>query len=96
MAGTPFGGDDLGTIPSDSPKGPVTKCESGAAKGEGASEGERELSVPGGASVAENPSVVALFKTSQGTCWGASFATATENTAREFKAVSSASGAFIE
>ena len=25
IAGTPFGGDDLGTIPSDAPKGPVTK-----------------------------------------------------------------------
>jgi hypothetical protein len=32
IAGTPFGGDDLGTIPSDAPKGPVTKCESGVAK----------------------------------------------------------------
>jgi hypothetical protein len=32
MAGMPFGGDDMGTIPSDSPKGPVTKCESGVAK----------------------------------------------------------------
>jgi len=32
LAGTPFGGDDMGTIPSDSPKGPVTKCESGVAK----------------------------------------------------------------
>jgi len=32
VAGTPFGGDDLGTIPTDSPKGPVTKCESGVAK----------------------------------------------------------------
>jgi len=27
FAGTPFGGDDAGTIPSDAPKGPVTKCE---------------------------------------------------------------------
>jgi hypothetical protein len=32
VAGTPFGGDDLGTIPTDSPKGPVTKCESRVAK----------------------------------------------------------------
>jgi hypothetical protein len=32
VAGTPFGGDDLGTIPTDSPKGVVTKCESGVAK----------------------------------------------------------------
>ena len=32
IAGTPFGGDDSGTIPSDAPKGPVTKCESGVAK----------------------------------------------------------------
>jgi hypothetical protein len=31
-AGTPFGGDDSGTIPSDAPKGRVTKCESGVAK----------------------------------------------------------------
>jgi hypothetical protein len=30
-AGTPFGGDDGGRIPSDSPNGPVTKCESGVA-----------------------------------------------------------------
>ena len=35
MAGTPFGGDDLGTIPSDAPKGPVTKCETGVAKAAG-------------------------------------------------------------
>jgi hypothetical protein len=26
-AGTPFGGDDTDTIPSDAPKGPVTKCK---------------------------------------------------------------------
>ena len=32
IAGTPFGGDDSGTIPSDAPKGQVTKCESGVAK----------------------------------------------------------------
>jgi hypothetical protein len=32
VAGTPFGGDDLGTIPTDNPKGPVTKCESRVAK----------------------------------------------------------------
>jgi hypothetical protein len=32
IAGTPFGGDDNGTIPSDAPKGPVTKCESKVAK----------------------------------------------------------------
>ena len=25
IAGTPFGGDDSGTIPSDAPKGPTTK-----------------------------------------------------------------------
>ena len=35
IAGTPFGGDDLGTIPSDAPKGPVTKCETGVAKAAG-------------------------------------------------------------
>ena len=35
MAGTPFGGDDMGTIPCDAPKGPVTKCESGVAKAAG-------------------------------------------------------------
>src|SRR5689334_19280387 len=35
MAGTPFGGDNTGTIPSDAPKGPVAKCESGIAKGLG-------------------------------------------------------------
>ena len=29
IAGTPFGGDDTGTIPSDAPKGPITKCENG-------------------------------------------------------------------
>ncbi|HZP40358.1 MAG TPA: hypothetical protein VFD84_02475 [Candidatus Binatia bacterium] len=34
-AGTPFGGDDSGTIPSDAPKGPVTKCEGKIAKGVG-------------------------------------------------------------
>jgi len=32
MAGTPFGGDDTGTIPSDAPKGPVTKCENNVGK----------------------------------------------------------------
>jgi hypothetical protein len=32
IAGTPFGGDDTGTIPSDAPKGPITKCENGVAK----------------------------------------------------------------
>jgi mRNA-degrading endonuclease toxin of MazEF toxin-antitoxin module len=32
LAGTPFGGDDTGTIPSDSPKGPVTKCENTVGK----------------------------------------------------------------
>jgi len=32
LSGTPFGGDDTGTIPSDSPKGPVTKCENGVGK----------------------------------------------------------------
>jgi len=35
IAGTPFGGDDMGTIPSDAPKGPVTKCESKVAKAAG-------------------------------------------------------------
>jgi hypothetical protein len=32
FAGTPFGGDDAGTIPADAPKGPVTKCENRIAK----------------------------------------------------------------
>jgi len=32
LAGTPFGGDDTGTIPPDSPKGPVTKCENTVGK----------------------------------------------------------------
>ena len=31
IAGIPFGGDDQGTIPSDAPNRPVTKCESGVA-----------------------------------------------------------------
>jgi hypothetical protein len=35
IAGTPFGGDDTGTIPSDSPKGPITKCENGVGKAAG-------------------------------------------------------------
>src|SRR6185295_13483013 len=35
LAGTPFGGDDMGTIPSDAPKGPVTKCENGVGKATG-------------------------------------------------------------
>jgi hypothetical protein len=35
MAGTPFGGDDMGTVPTDSPKGPVTKCEGKVAKAAG-------------------------------------------------------------
>jgi len=30
----PFGGDDTGFIPPDAPKGPITKCEAGAAKAE--------------------------------------------------------------
>ena len=30
--GTPFGGDDAGFIPSDSPKGPITKCENTVGK----------------------------------------------------------------
>jgi alpha-acetolactate decarboxylase len=34
-AGTPFGGDDTGDVPSDAPKGPVTKCESRVAKAMG-------------------------------------------------------------
>jgi len=33
--GTPFGGDDSGMIPSDSPKGPITKCENGVNKAAG-------------------------------------------------------------
>jgi hypothetical protein len=33
IAGTPFGGDDTGTIPSDAPNGPVTKCEVKLGKG---------------------------------------------------------------
>jgi hypothetical protein len=32
---TPFGGDDTGTIPSDTPKGPITKCENAAGKAAG-------------------------------------------------------------
>jgi len=32
MASVPFGGDDTGTIPSDAPKGPVTKCENKVTK----------------------------------------------------------------
>jgi hypothetical protein len=35
IAGTPFGGDDTGTIPSDAPKGPITKCENGVGKAVG-------------------------------------------------------------
>jgi hypothetical protein len=35
IAGTPFGGDDQGTIPSDAPNGPVTTCERGFAKAAG-------------------------------------------------------------
>ena len=35
IAGTPFGGDDSGTIPSDGPKGPTTKCENGVGKAVG-------------------------------------------------------------
>ena len=31
FASTPFGGDDTGFVPPDSPKGPVTKCEVAAA-----------------------------------------------------------------
>jgi hypothetical protein len=31
-AGTPWGGDDNGWIPPDTPKGPITKCETGVAK----------------------------------------------------------------
>ncbi len=33
--GSPFGGDDTGTIPPDAPKGPVTKCENGVGKAAG-------------------------------------------------------------
>jgi hypothetical protein len=33
--GTPFGGDDTGNIPSDAPKGPVTKCENTVGKSVG-------------------------------------------------------------
>ncbi len=33
--GTAFGGDDTGNIPSDAPKGPITKCENGVGKGVG-------------------------------------------------------------
>ncbi len=36
----------------------------------------------------KNPSVVAQFRTSLGTCWGATFSTPTVNTATEFKATS--------
>jgi len=32
-AGTAFGGDDTGNIPTDAPKGPVTKCENAVGKG---------------------------------------------------------------
>jgi hypothetical protein len=35
IAGTPFGGDDEGTIPSDAPQGPVTRCEILVAKASG-------------------------------------------------------------
>jgi len=31
FASTPFGGDDTGFVPPDSPKGPITKCELAAA-----------------------------------------------------------------
>jgi hypothetical protein len=34
-AGTPFGGDDTGKIPTDAPKGPLTKCANGVAKATG-------------------------------------------------------------
>ena len=34
-AGMPFGGDDTGNIPSDAPKGPITKCENGVNKAVG-------------------------------------------------------------
>jgi hypothetical protein len=36
----------------------------------------------------ENPSVVAQFKTSLETCWGATFSTPAVNTATKFKAKS--------
>jgi hypothetical protein len=32
LAQTPFGGDDIGTIPSDAPNGPITTCNNGVAK----------------------------------------------------------------
>jgi sugar lactone lactonase YvrE len=32
LAQTPFGGDDMGTIPSDAPNGPITRCDKGVAK----------------------------------------------------------------
>jgi hypothetical protein len=35
MAGTPWGGEDTGTIPADAPSGPVARCENGVAKGVG-------------------------------------------------------------
>src|SRR5205814_3428065 len=31
--GLPFGGDDSGNVPPDSPKGPITKCENRIGKG---------------------------------------------------------------
>src|SRR5262249_5859303 len=31
-AQTPFGGDDMGTIPSDAPNGPITRCDKVVAK----------------------------------------------------------------
>jgi hypothetical protein len=43
---------------------------------------------PTGLPLQKNPSEVAQFKTSLGTCWGATFSTQTVNTATEFKAKS--------
>src|SRR5262249_36709426 len=34
-AGTPFGGDDTGNIPTDAPKGPVSKCDGKVGKAVG-------------------------------------------------------------
>jgi hypothetical protein len=43
---------------------------------------------PAGLPSQQHPSVVAQFKTSLGTCWGATFSTPTVNMATEFKAKS--------
>jgi hypothetical protein len=43
---------------------------------------------PSGLPLQKNPSVVAQFKTSRGTCWGATFSTPFVSTKSEFKAKS--------